>query len=326
MKQVTVIIPNYNGMAYLEGCLASLLQNDRTLFDVLVVDNASTDGSERIAECFMQTAPEVNMIRMQRNTGFTGAVNAGIKKAQTPYVLLLNNDTRTEPEFVKALLEAIAEKASVFSVSARMLSMSEPDRLDDAGDMYCAFGWAYGRGRGKGAHRYLKAGQVFAACGGAAIYRRTQLERLGGFDDNHFAYLEDIDVGYRARIHGFINCYEPKAVVCHAGSAVSGSKHNSFKIALSSRNSIYLLYKNMPFFQLLINLPFLIPGFLIKYLFFTGKGYGGIYAKGLAEGVRLCLSAKGRSRKVKFQWKNLPGYCRIQIWLWGGIFSLLREF
>lgn len=326
MKQVTVIIPNYNGKAYLDDCLTSLLQDDRTLFDVLVVDNASQDGSFKIAERFAHETDGVRLLCLEENTGFTGGVNAGIQNVKTPYVLLLNNDTRTEPGFVKALLDAAGGNDRIFSVSARMLSMREPDRLDDAGDMYCALGWAYGRGKNKSAERYRRGGQVFAACGGAALYRREALERLGGFDENHFAYLEDIDIGYRARIYGLINVYEPLAVVYHAGSGVSGSKHNPFKIRLAARNSVYLIYKNMPFLQVLINLPFLLPGFLIKAAFFLRKGYGGIYVMGLREGVRLSLSESGRRHKIRFSWRRLPAYIRLQIWLWRGIFTLLREF
>lgn len=326
MKQVTVIIPNYNGAAYLETCLSSLLKNEESLFDILIVDNASTDGSDRVAERFGQAASQIRLLRMQENTGFTGAVNAALAETATPYVLLLNNDTRVESNFVRAMYEAIVQQDRIFSVSARMLSMKDPKRIDDAGDMYCALGWAYSRGRGKSVKRYQRPEKIFAACGGAAIYRRDVLKKLGGFDDNHFAYLEDIDVGYRARIHGYSNRYEPGAVVYHAGSAVSGSRHNPFKIELASRNSIYLIYKNMPLFQILLNLPFLLAGFLIKTLFFTKKGYGRIYIKGLAQGFCLCAQERGKSHKVRFAWSRLLHYCRIQLWLWGGILALLREF
>ena len=109
----------------------------------------------------------------------------------------------------------------------------------------------------------------------------------------------------------------------HAGSATSGSRHNRFKVELSSRNSVYLVYKNMPFAQLLINLPFLLAGFFLKFLFFVGKGLGKVYLKGLLRGIRLALSGEGRKRKVRFRWKRLPNYLWIQWELWAGIF---RQF
>ena len=119
---------------------------------------------------------------------------------------------------------------------------------------------------------YSHTKKIFAACGGAAIYRRKIFEEIGFFDEEHFAYLEDIDIGYRAKIYGYHNVFEPSAIVYHAGSASSGSKYNEFKVNFSSRNSVYIVRKNMPLFQIVVNLPFLAVGFLIKTLFFVKKG------------------------------------------------------
>lgn len=161
-----------------------------------------------------------------------------------------------------------------FSTSAKMLSMKEPEIIDDAGDFYCALGWAFARGKGMDSGRYTEPSKIFAACGGAAIYRRDVFAKIGYFDENHFAYLEDIDIGYRARIFGYQNGYCPEAIVYHAGSGASGSRYNAFKVDLSSRNSIYLIYKNMPLLQLILNLPFLLLGFLVKTLFFIKRDLG----------------------------------------------------
>jgi GT2 family glycosyltransferase len=193
-----------------------------------------------------------------------------------------------------------------------MVQFHERTRMDDAGDYYCALGWAFGRGKGGLVENYDEPVDIFAACAGAAIYRKKMLESLGYFDENHFAYLEDIDVGYRARIHGYRNVYAPKAVVYHVGSGFSGSAHNSFKVKLSSRNSVYLAYKNMPFLQIILNSPFLLLGHLVKWLFFLKKGLGKDYVQGVKEGFTLCK----RERKVRFLWKNLPNYCLIQLELW----------
>jgi GT2 family glycosyltransferase len=147
------------------------------------------------------------------------------------------------------------------------------------------------------------------------------LESLGYFDENHFAYLEDIDVGYRARIHGYRNVYAPKAVVYHVGSGFSGSAHNAFKVKLSSRNSVYLAYKNMPFLQIILNSPFLILGHLVKWAFFLKKGLGKEYLQGVKEGFTLCKKEK----KVRFLWKNLPNYVSIQLELWLNMVRRLRK-
>lgn len=137
-----------------------------------------------------------------------------------------------------------------------MLSMKEPELVDTAGDLYSAFGWAYAIGKGRPSSNYTAPKRVFSNCAGAALYRKAHLEQIGGFDELHFAYLEDVDIGYRAQIFGLKNVTEPAAVVYHAGSGSTGSRYNAFKVTHSSRNNIYLIYKNMPLLQLILNLPF----------------------------------------------------------------------
>lgn len=114
------------------------------------------------------------------------------------------------------------------------------------GNYYNCLGWAFALGKGKSEEKYKKERKIFASCGGAAIYRTKLVKQLGGFDEEHFAYLEDIDLGYRAQIAGYENWYLPKAGVYHVGSGTSGSRYNQFKIRYSSRNNVYMLYKNMP--------------------------------------------------------------------------------
>ena len=150
---------------------------------------------------------------------------------------------------------------------------------------------------------------------GAAIYRKKVFEKIGYFDEEHFAYLEDIDVGYRARIFGYENWYVPAALVYHVGSGTSGSRYNQFKTRYSSRNNIYLIYKNMPVLQIILNLPFLVPGFGMKILFFSQKGMGREYVAGIKNGFQI----SHRNKKVKFHMRNLGRYARIQLELWWNI-------
>ena len=264
---VTVIIPNYNGHAFLADCLEALEPQLNNKVDILVVDNNSTDGSVE----FLKNYKGIKTCFLPKNTGFCGAVNAGILASNTKYVILLNNDTKVLPGYIDSLVEAMEQDENIFSGSARMLQMHAPELIDDAGDEYCALGWAFARGKGKQKTQYEKATDVFAACGGASIYRRAIFEEIGLFDENHFAYLEDIDIGYRARIYGYRNIYVPKAQVLHFGSGTSGSRYNAFKVSLSSRNSVYLPWKNMPLVQLILNAPFLAVGYLTKYLFFVNS-------------------------------------------------------
>ena len=279
MNKVTVIIPNYNGLRFMEPCFAALRQQKFKEFDILVVDNGSQDGSVEWLKDH-----EIPSIFLEENTGFSGAVNVGIRACETPYVILLNNDTEPYPDYVGELVRCMDRFPEVFSASSKMLQLSNRELMDDAGDMYSVLGWAYQRGVGQPASRYSRARQVFAACAGAAIYRREVFEEIGYFDESHFAYLEDIDVGYRAKIFGYKNVYCPTAKVCHVGSGTSGSKYNSFKVRLAARNNIYLNYKNMPDWQLALNAAPILLGMAVKYRFFKGLGFEKDYVDGVKEG------------------------------------------
>ena len=314
--EVSVVIPNFNGIAFLDSVLASLEGQTLNNFEVILVDNGSTDGS-----CSFVTAnyPWVHLIELSENFGFCGAVNAGIRAAKAPYVLLLNNDTEVKEDFVEEMLAAIRRHKNAFSCGARMVQYHDRDKLDDVGNYYCALGWSFARGRGKDIHAYETEDRIFSACAGAAIYRKKILEKIGYFDEEHFAYLEDTDIGYRARIYGYENWYAPKAIVYHVGSGTSGSRYNQFKTRYSSRNNIYLIYKNMPLLQIILNLPFLVAGFLVKFLFFAVKGMGKEYAAGIKNGFSISM----KNKKVPYRMKHLPNYCKIQLELW---INIIRRF
>lgn len=316
-KKITVIIPNYNGLSFMEPCMAALRRQTCQDFDVLVVDNGSTDGSvEWLRE------QEIPSVFLAENTGFSGAVNTGIRAARTPYVILLNNDTEAEPDYVGQLLHAIEGSPRIFSVSPKMIQLHQPELMDDAGDMYSVMGWAYQRGVGQEIGRYDRPCHIFSACAGAAIYRRDAFETIGYFDEMHFAYLEDIDVGYRAKIAGYYNRYCPQAVVYHVGSGTSGSKYNSFKVRLAARNNVYLNYKNMPFLQLAVNSLPIALGIVGKYGFFKRLGFEKDYVEGVLEGIRTAHKAK----KVPYRRENLSNYLAIEWELIYGAALYIYEF
>lgn len=319
MQRVTVVIPNYNGEKYIGPCLDSLkAQEEASGFEVLVVDNGSEDKSVSIIR---GEYPWVRLICMPENTGFCHAANLGVEEADSEYVILLNNDTVVKTGFIKSLVSAIESRKNAFSVSAQMLMWDRPELVDDAGDRYCVLGWAFSRGKGKPAEAFQAPVEVFSASGGAAIYRRQIFLELGGLDEGHFAYLEDLDIGYRARLFGYRNYYEPGARVLHFGSASSGSRYNEFKTRLSSANSVYLIYKNMPVIQWIMNLPFFFLGFFIKTLFFIRKRMGILYLKGLIKGLKRCFSPEGKKHKVKFRFRYLGNYLAVQ---WQLYLNVLR--
>ncbi|MBQ8305711.1 MAG: glycosyltransferase family 2 protein [Blautia sp.] len=317
MQQVSVIIPNYNGKKYLESLMEALSVQTCRHFEVIVVDNGSTDGS---AAFLYEQYPETRVLCFPENLGFARAVNEGIRASSLPYVLLLNNDTVPDREFVREMLQAIRRHKKAFSCQARMMQLHAPELLDDAGDCYSALGWAFARGKGKKADRYMEEQRIFSSCAGAAIYRRKLFSRTGLFDEEHFAYLEDLDIGYRARLLGYENWYAPKAVVLHVGSGTSGSRYNQFKTRYSSRNNVYLIYKNMPAAQIILNLPLLAAGFGIKLVFFTFRGLGREYLAGIKNG----FSISRRDKKLPFSLTRLPAYARIQMELWKNLFLRFR--
>lgn len=328
MPQTTVLIPNYNGIDYIEACIESI----RTAGDypIVIVDNGSCDGSREVIEAHLsgEAAPaykNIELISLAENTGFCHAVNVGLEKIKTEYVFLLNNDTTITPDTISTLEKRMDSNPRIFAVQSKILAMSDPEIIDDSGDLYCALGWAFTPGKGKSADSYNRPCKVFACCGAAVLYRMSAFEDVGDFDEEHFAYLEDIDIGYRARIMGYRNVYEPASVIYHAGSAVSGSRYNRFKVNLAAQNSIYIIYKNMPLMQFIFNLPLLLIGFTIKTLFFSVKLMGLTYLRGLLRGFKLCGKdiKNGHRNKVWFRPRYLGRYFVIQYEL---LVNTIRRF
>lgn len=318
MAEVTIIIPNYNGKQLLDNCIRTLERQSVKDFHLLIVDNGSTDGSGELTSDVL----DMEWIFLTENTGFCGAVNAGIAHTKTPYFLLLNNDTEVEEHFVEEMLIGIKSSGNLFSCGAQMLDFKRRELLDNAGDYYTAFGWAIARGKGRPAAQYDSAVNVFSCCGGAAIYRTKLAKELGPFDEHHFAYLEDVDIGYRARIHGYQNRYLPDAKVYHVGSATTGARYNEKKVYLAARNSMYLVYKNMPLLQFLLNLPFLLLGILIKTAFFARKGFAGSYLHGIGAGIK----GAHELTRVPFRMKHIGNYIQIQLELWINCIKVLIKY
>lgn len=311
MKQVTVVIPNYNGEKYLLPCLEALYRNTEMEIDVIVVDNHSTDNSIEGAKA---RYPQITYVQLEQNFGFSRAVNEGIKAARTPYVLLLNNDTEIQKNFIEVLWKTIKKSECIFSVEGKMLQYGNEGKIDSAGTFYNALGWAFARGKDCAEAKYETKCEVFAACAGAALYRKSVFEKIGSFDEQYFAYLEDIDIGYRAKLHGYQNIYEPKARVLHVGSGTSGSRYNAFKVRYSARNNIYLIYKNMPVVQRVLNAPLLACGFGVKLLFFVKKGFAKEYVQGIREGITLCKKMPKQKEQCA-----LCRYVRVQFELWRNV-------
>lgn len=314
-RDISIIIPNFNGEKYIANCLDSVLKSEfKGSMEIIVVDDASSDGSLAILESYSTIKCIIN----KENSGFAKSINTGIRASQGEFCLLLNNDVVVDEKFVAALYHFIVSKDKAFSVSSKMVRYYERDKLDDAGDFYNLLGWAYKRGDGAPVSRYNKPTKIFSTCAGAGIYRSQVFNEIGLLDESFFAYLEDVDLSYRALINGYSNYYTPLAICYHIGSATTadGQKYSPFKVQISARNNISLAYKNMPFFQLLVNSPFLLVGFLIKALMFKARGYGKEYRAGIAEGLRNIKKVK----KTPFKGRNIINYIKIEGYLLVNVF------
>ena len=305
--KASIVTPNYNGERFLETFFESLNSDPEYIGEVIIVDNGSTDKSKEYIKRSEFNFP-VTLIENTENLGFSPAVNQGIRKAKYEYIFSLNNDTQVKKGSIKALLDLISSRPEIFSVQAKMLQYDKKELIDDVGDEYNLLAWTKKTGENHDSNEYCEVKEIFSACAGAAMYRKSLLAEIGMFDDNYFAYMEDVDLAIRSRINGYTNLLCPDAIVYHIGSATSGSRHNDFKVRLAARNNVWTVYKNQPIPMKIVNFIFLFFGFLIKYLFFTKKGFGKTYLAGIREG----LSNRGEIDKVKFKGKNTKNYFKIE--------------
>jgi GT2 family glycosyltransferase len=246
MDRVSVIIVNWNGRQFLEPCLHSVEAQTFRDFEVIVVDNNSTDGS---AELLERDFGWVRLIRNTDNKGFAAANNQGIAASAAPFVATLNNDTRPEPGWLSALVEAMKSDPGVGACASKMLFADRPGIINSAGIAMDRAGIAWDRlGGSRDRPDDTAPQEVFGACAGAALYRRTMLEQIGLFDADFFAYLEDVDLAWRAQAAGWRALYVPSARVTHhhSGTSIEGSP---FKSRLLGRNKVWLLAKNYPWPQ-----------------------------------------------------------------------------
>jgi GT2 family glycosyltransferase len=253
--RVSVIIPNWNGQRFLPVCLEALRHQSRGDHEVVLVDNASTDDSVAYTRAHY---PEVRVECLPRNLGFAGGVNAGLRAARGEYLALLNNDTEADPCWLEALVQALDADDEIGFAASKMVAFHDRGLLDGCGDALSWHMLAHKIGAGeRDAGRYETPRRVFGACAGAALYRRALFDTIGLFDEDFFAYYEDVDLCFRAQLAGFPCGYVPTAVVAHVGSATAG-KESALFYYLWIRNRIYLSVKNLPLKQALRHAPKLV--------------------------------------------------------------------
>ncbi|MCR3884833.1 MAG: glycosyltransferase family 2 protein [Methanothrix sp.] len=294
---ISVVIPNYNGRRYLEGCLPSLSAQTFEDFEVIVVDNGSKDGScEYVAEEF----PLVRIVENEENLGFAGGVNSGISIARGEHILTLNNDTVAEKEFIENLAEAIGSDGRVGMCASKMLFLD--GRINSTGICISRSAAAWDRGMGEADRgQYDAACEVFGPSAGAALYRREMLDEIGLFDEDFFAYMEDVDLAFRGQLAGWRCLYVPGARVrhVHGGTAGFGS---DLSVYYGNRNVLWYPVKDFPAGLLIRSLPWIVGRSLavIPYYALRGQGRTILRAKvdGLAGVPRMLRKRRGVVRRV----------------------------
>lgn len=238
---LSIVIPNWNGARFLPTCLDSLNRQTYEAVQVIVVDNASTDES---CELIKLHYPDVLLLELPENRGFTGACNTGMAAASGEYIALLNNDTEVDPGWAAAIVDGFARHVEAGTIASKMLLFDRRDHFHTAGDYFTLDGRAGNRGVWQqDVGQYDTEEFVFSACGGAAAYRRTMLDQIGMLDDDFFFSGEDVDLGWRAQLTGWRCLYVPTAVVYHHLSATGGGVTASY---YDGRNLIFILAKNYP--------------------------------------------------------------------------------
>jgi GT2 family glycosyltransferase len=239
--KTSVIIPNWNGAHLLPTCLNSLRRQSCSEREIIVVDNASTDGS---LELLSRDYADVRVLALPCNAGFTGACNAGIRASHGEFIALLNSDTEADERWLEQIVAAFGRHPEAGLVASKMLLFDRRDTLHTAGDFVRLDGTPGNRGvwqRDEG--QFDREEYVFSACGGSAAYRRAMLNEIGPLEEDFFFSLEDVDLAWRAQLAGWKCIFAPQAVVYHKLAATGGGPTASF---YDGRNMIWVIAKNYP--------------------------------------------------------------------------------
>lgn len=274
---VAVIVVNWNAGAHLERCLGSIYAQTTRPSRVILVDNASSDGS---ADGVEARFPGIQTVRLTYNAGFAVANNIAAKMASDcEWIALLNPDAFAEPDWLERLITAARENPDFSFFGSRTLNAADPRLLDGAGDVYHVSGMVWRRGYGLSVDAFdPPTGEVFAPCAAAAMYKTADFLAVGGFDETHFCYLEDIDIAFRLRLMGGRCLYVRESTALHVGSGAT-SRHSDFAVYHGARNLVWTFFKNMPAPYFLLYLPQHLIANVASIIFFVIQGKGRVALK-----------------------------------------------
>ncbi|MBM4128153.1 MAG: glycosyltransferase family 2 protein [Nitrospira sp.] len=280
---VTVIVVNFNAKDTLPRCLEALRAQSLQAARVIVIDNASTDGSiESVRELF----PEFEYVCLPENTGFAAANNRAIERCDSEFVALLNPDAFPEPAWLEELVMAARQNPDAASFGSCQLMANDTDVLDGIEDVCHISGlvWRGGHGRSRNGDDN-SAREIFSPCAAAALYRRQAIQSVGAFDEDFFCYVEDVDLGFRLRLSGWQSWYVPTAVVRHVGSATTGGAHSSFAVYHGHRNLVWMFVKNMPGYLFWLFLPLHLAMNLASVVWFIFRGQAATILKAKGDAI-----------------------------------------
>lgn len=298
LTKTAVIIVNWNGERFLERCLSALMAQTILPHEIILLDNASTDASLEVVKRF----PSVKLLSLDENTGFARGNNLAIRaaSADSEWVALLNPDAFVEPCWLEELLLA-AQRDPAFDVfGSKLVNAASPSLLDGAGDSYHVSGLVWRTGHGMPAKTGEESErEIFSPCAAAAMYRRRDLLALGGFDEDYFCYVEDVDLGFRLRLSGHRCLYVPQSVAHHIGSGTTGGQHGDFALYHGHRNLVWTFVKDMPgvLFWLLLPLHLLLN--LVTIIWFALSGHGAVILRAKRDALSGLPEIWRKRRKVQ---------------------------
>ena len=282
MPAISVLIVNYNGEAYLQAALDSLKAQTFRNFEVIVVDNASADGSAD--NLSMQELPEFHLLQQETNLGFAAGSNVGVKAARAPWVAMLNPDAEAKPDWLEQIMDAINRYPGTSMFTCAQLALDDETMLDGAGDNYLGIGIPWRGGFGRSTSEMPEEGECFSPCGASAVFERENYLAHGGLDERFFCYCEDVDLGYRMRLAGEKCIFLPHAVISHAGSGISG-RVSDFALFHGTRNRLWTYAKNTPWPLMVLTLPGHVAMTLAILLRGAMKGHAAPVWRGLMAGI-----------------------------------------
>ena len=241
IPQVSVIVVNWNGKALLQECLGPLLRQRDIACELILVDNGSSDGS---VDWVRTKFPQIKLVQLSSNQGFTGGNLAGLDAAHGEFIALVNNDTRADERCLSELLLPMIRDSQV-GISAAKLLLDRTEMINSAGVALTTAAVGFDRGYGEDCCLYDVPEHVFGACAAAVLYRRSMLEEIGFLDNDFFLYGEDVDLSFRAQIAGWKCVYVPTAIVYHKLNATA-RKLSDVHVYYHTRNLEFVWVKNMP--------------------------------------------------------------------------------